>query len=191
MKHILASGKGYDGRGDETTEHLYIGHNNLTWFPRFPNLTHLDIGHNLIQDISDLPHKLQWFCCADNPIDDFSPIESLNLETLWAHDTDYIPENFSPYLKNLLLDRTPPFDYELLYGLPLETLELEGHNFKDLTIVQGMSNLEFLNLEGNKVTDITPLKNMTSLRRLNISGCPIKDYSPLNTLSMHLTKLKV
>ena len=55
--------KGYDGRGDETTEHLYIGHNNLTWFPRFPNLTHLDIGHNLIQDISDLPHKLQWFCC--------------------------------------------------------------------------------------------------------------------------------
>jgi len=190
MKHILASGKGYDGRGDETTEHLYIGHNNLTWFPRFPNVTHLDIGHNLIQDISDLPYKLQWFCCADNPIDDFSPIESVNLETLWAHDTEYVPESFSPYLKNLLLDRTPPFDYELLYGLPLETLELEGHDLEDLSVLEGM-DLEFLNLEGNKVTDISVLTTMPSLRRLNIAGCPIKDKTPLNTLSMHLTKLKV
>jgi len=190
MKHILASGQGYDGRGDETTEHLYIGHNNLTHFPRLPNVTHLDIGHNLISDISNLPPKLRWFCCADNPIEDFSPIEERNLRTLWAHDTDYVPQDFSPWLKNLLLDRTPEFDYELLYGIPLETLELEGHSMDDLSVLEH-AKLEFLNIEGNNVKDISPLTKMRTLKRLNIAGCPIQDYSPLSLLSMHVTKFKI
>jgi internalin A len=191
LKDILLSGEGYNGEGDDTTEHLYIGHNNLTDFPRFPNITHLDIGHNLITDISNLPPKLKWLCVADNPVKDWSPIEELeNLETLWAHDTDYVPEKFSCLLTNLMLDRTPPFDYELLCGLPLETLELEGHELEDLFVLEGME-LEFLNLEGNNVKDISPLVEMKSLSRLNIKGCPIEDLTPLSLLEATTSKFRI
>ena len=155
---------------------------------RFKNLEALDIGHNKIKDISNLPITLKWICIADNPIDNYEPIyELINLEFLWAHQSNininYCNKMYN--LKQLLIDDCLNIsNIEVVKNFSnLSVLEMRNNMVDDISYLSD-KRLYFLNLMNNNVKDIGPLSGMGTLKKLNIRGNPIKNYEPLKTLNL-------
>ena len=193
MRDILKSQTGFNPdviEDPENIKHLYVGHNDLEEidFLRFKNLEALDIGHNKIKDVSNLPITLKWICIADNPIDNYEPIyELINLEFLWAHQSNininYCNKMYN--LKQLLIDDCLNISsIEVVKNFSnLSVLEMKNNMVDDISYLSD-KRLYFLNLMNNNVKDIGPLSGMGTLKKLNIRGNPIKNYEPLKTLNL-------
>ena len=63
-------------------------------------------------------------------------------------------------------------------------------NIKDLTGLEGATNMTFLDLRANDISDISPLTNLTNLTKLYISNTAISDVSSLSSLT-NLTTLVI
>jgi len=68
-------------------------------------------------------------------------------------------------------------DISPLLGLPLEELDLTGHEVEDISPL-ALCQLRFLGIAENPLLSLKPLENQ-HLVTLNIGSCPISDLSPL------------
>lgn len=129
-----------------------------------PNLRHLDLGHNLISDLSPLSDllKLDYLNIAHNKISDITPIEDLKTLT-YLHLTG-----------NMITDIST-----LASFTGLETLTIGENRIEDISALRNMLQLRFLSIEKNKISDISVIRYLTSLEILYLGGNYITDFSPI------------
>jgi len=78
----------------------------------------------------------------------------------------------------------------LILDLEPKALEL-WNEWKDVSFVSILSDLEVLKLIFTSVSDLTPLKSLTKLKELDITFAPVNNLEPLNMLpSLNVLKLK-
>ena len=78
----------------------------------------------------------------------------------------------------------------LEWAYHLEGLYLNGNAIRDVTPLQGLTQLRFLEMEGNQISGLSPLAGLTNLTSLSLGQNPIVDYSGLSNLTS-LTCLSV
>ncbi len=66
--------------------------------------------------------------------------------------------------------------------LPIESLNAESMNIKDLTGLEYFTNLRELHLSYNNISDLTPLASLAQLNNLNLGYNEITSLSPLSQL---------
>ena len=132
------------------------------------NLTRLDLGDNLISDISHVAGltKLGWLTLGDNSLSDISPLMGLTK------------------LAGLDLGYNTISDISVVSGLTnLTVLSLAGISISDVSVVSGLTDLIDLDLGSNLISDITPLAGLTNLIELSLVHNSISDISPLAGLT--------
>ncbi len=88
-----------------------------------------------------------------------------------------------PHLRELYLYLNGGMDYQLLSQLhSLKSLTIADQFIKDLSFLEGLTQLEYLDICSNNIGDISVLRNLKSLKVLDISENPITDFSPLEAL---------
>ena len=147
---------------------------NLEGLQHARNLTRLNLGSNLISDITPLAGltNLSSLTLYDNRITNINALSGLKqLQEL--------------HVQNNAITEIDPLS-ELV---ALEHLRLEGNLISDITPLADLVNLEALGLHRNAIMDISPLAGLTNLVHLSIDNNPITDISPLAGLMnlRHLT----
>ena len=133
----------------------------------FQKLTKLDLGYNLLTDISPLK-KLQQLTkleLGNNQLTDITPLKKLQQLT---------ELNLS---SNQLTDITPLKELQ-----QLTELNLSYNQLTDITPLKELQQLTELNLSANQLTDISPLKELQQLTELDLFNNKLKDITPLKDL---------
>ena len=84
---------------------------------------------------------------------------------------------------NSILFDTQVSDISAVKEMPLNTLWLTESKVEDLTTLKGKS-LWSLDIEGTQIKDLSVLSEMKSLQRLNIANTEIDDLTPLKDLQL-------
>jgi small GTP-binding protein len=125
------------------------------------------------------------------------PKQILDLEKAWGVEITKgsfrLKDDEIVYL-NLILSRIT--DLSLIQGLTnINSLGLRLSQITDLSPIQGLSNLTALDLRGNQITDLSPIQGLSNLTDLNLSNNQITDLSPIQGLSnltdLYLTSNKI
>lgn len=174
---------------------IAIPNNQLTtidFISGMDQVHNLNISNNNISSIAAL-NNIEWyeslpsFNLSYNPIEDFSPLTSLNLvNILWSLDIsgvgitnehailEYIP---SQGLTNLLMNdneltKVPDLSSLLLRESPLKELELNGNQIQNIDNGTWLTELDWLDIKNNNIYDITSLLGFNGWM-LNLIGNPV------------------
>ena len=142
---------------------------NLEGLQHARSLTRLDLGNNLISDITPLTGltNLRSLTLYDNRITDINALSGLK------------------QLQELVVPGNAITEIGLLSELvALEYLHLAGNLISDITPLAKLVNLEVLRLHRNAIMDISPLAGLTNLRHLTIQNNSIADHSPVDGLAL-------
>ena len=142
---------------------------NLEGLQHARNLMRLDLGSNLISDITPLAGltNLSSLTLYDNRITNINALSGLlQLQELHVQN-------------NAIADINPLSDL-----LALKYLRLEGNLISDITPLANLVNLEALGLHRNAITDISALADLTNLRDLTMQNNDIADHSPVDGLAL-------
>ena len=181
---------------------LWLYGNRVSDVSPFSDLTNLGtlvLWQNAISDISPLANlvNLTWLGLGSNPVTDLSPLAGLTKLTMLALNGIEITDlsTLEPWLPlrtglvELNLFATGISDISLLEGLVnLEWLHLGKNSISDLSPLSTMTNLGELWLMENEVASLDALADLNRLRRLRLGINDIADVSPLGGLS-HLSDL--
>lgn len=67
----------------ETLTYLSVQKNQLRCLPYLPDsLENINFSYNKINTLPNIPRKLKWLYCWDNPL----PVELINPDNLWMYD---------------------------------------------------------------------------------------------------------
>ena len=168
---------------------LNIEHNvisDLSPLTQLIALHHIGMHHNIIEDLSPLAglHNLRALTIGDNLITDLSPIKDLK-KLEWISMSGNPPADLTPLsglmsLRSIHSWGTPILDLAPLKDLPkLRVLDICGGEISDISSLAEMTNLTEIYLVGNEITDISSLSKLTNLTRLNLSENDISDVSVL------------
>ncbi len=164
---------------------------NLEGIQHARNLTRLDLGNNLISDITPLTGltNLRRLTLYDNRITDinavsgFKQLRELVVPGNAITEIDPLSELLAlehlHLAGNLISDISPLADL-----VNLEVLRLHRNAIVDISPLTGLINLVHLSIDHNAVTDISPLAGLTNLRHLIIQNNSIADHSPVNGLAL-------
>ena len=113
----------------------------------------------------------------------FMLILSLGIAHLSAAEVVEIPdENLRKAIENVLgVDAGNPITKAEM--ATLTQLEVPNANIRDLTGLEGATNLTFLWLDDNNISDISPLAGSTQLKWLDLRHNDISDLSALTGLT--------
>jgi Leucine-rich repeat (LRR) protein len=138
---------------------------DIGWIEGLTNLTHLNLCHNKIHDISALENlnQLEWLNLGDNGLDDS---DLSYLEDLTALNTLYL------YSNNLK-------DVSALKNLSaLETLNLGNNkNIKTVKSLTKLKKLSTLQVFGTSIDDLSYFKDFAKLTKVDLAGCKKLVYS--------------
>lgn len=153
--------------------HLNLHHNDIqdiSGLIKFKNLTHLNLGRNLISDISVISNleKLKNLDLSFNFISDIASLQNLELIEKLDLQKNQITE-ISPIKKLCKLKELYFGNNSVLENLNISVLK----NFKELTILQ---------LNRNEITDISALEKLVNLTELELNDNKITDISSLKNL---------
>lgn len=164
---------------------LILNNNKITNLESLRYLKKLDIleiQNNCVQSIepiTNLPLKMLDLC--GNPIEDFSCIKLLDLETLSlsgkvkGEDLDFFSE--SKDLKSLTIVGTDLSKItKPIPALPLlETVKINRCQLKSLDLIDNLTNLKSLSIEDTDLSKIIkPISALQSLKYVRINGCQLK-----------------
>lgn len=138
---------------------------DIDWIADLTNLTHLNLCHNRIYDISALENldQLEWLNLGDNGLDDS---DLSYLEDLTSLNTLYL------YSNNLK-------DVSALKNLSaLETLNLGNNkNIKTVKSLTKLKKLSTLQVFGTSIDDLSYFKDFAKLTKVDLAGCKKLVYS--------------
>ena len=157
-------------------------------------LDELDLSGNQIVNVDALTalRELRTLKLDGNPIRDCRSLAVLsNLNTLSLTETEVTSdclETLAEALPFCAIRYTNEETEEVIYGgsclqADATELDLSGKKIRDLTALEGFSELQTLDLSNNEITDLRPLMNLPKLERLNIAGNSISDLRPLIGIS--------
>ena len=164
---------------------------NLEGIQHARNLTRLDLGNNLISDMTPLTGltNLRRLNLYDNRITDINALSGLKqLRELVIPgnaitEIDLLSElaalEHLHLAGNLISDIFPLADL-----VNLEVLRLHRNAIVDISPLAGLTNLVHLSIDHNAITDISPLAGLTNLRHLIIQNNFIADHSPVDGLAL-------
>ena len=176
------------------TRYLQLSYNQITNFVGvdWTNslIEELDIAHNNLSTLENLPTDLEILVANNNKLSDISnvnwnalPIDSLDLACNQIEVVNNIEWN--SHLRYLILSYNHISDISSLrFTSSLDALELAGNNISDLSVFSNEESNELigLNLAKNNIRNITPLENVTDLKELLIGRNQIQDFSGLEKL---------
>jgi internalin A len=119
------------------------------------------------------------------------PKQILDLEKAWGIEIeeDDVLWNDKVEITTLWIVLENIKDLSPIQGLSnLIQLALSDNQISDLSPIQGLSNLEILYLPSNQITDLSPIQGLSNLTNLDLSENQITDLSPIQGLS-NLTEL--
>ena len=176
------------------TRYLQLSYNQITNFVGvdWTNslIEELDIAHNHLSTLENLPTDIEILVANNNKLSDISnvnwnelPIDSLDL----AYNQIEVINNieWNDNLRYLILSYNHISDISSMkFTSSLEALELAGNDITDLSVFSnaGLSKLKGVNLAKNDIKNISPLTNLTNLRELLIDRNQIEDFSVLENL---------
>ena len=188
---------------EKSITNIYLNNNgtinDLSGIEKFRNLTQLTISRSGVKDITSIAKlsNLETLSLERNDISDFLELYKLDkLKSLNLKGNEKIDGNIDIYtgedLKKLnkiaqILDNggTIYMDVKNL-GLfkNYKTLNLNDQKLTDLSVLDGMTQLNFLNIQNNKITlsdtDKQIIKGMNQLQSLYMENNDIEDISFLN-----------
>ena len=176
------------------TRYLQLSYNQITNFVGvdWTNslIEELDIAHNNLSTLENLPTDLEILVANNNKLSDISnvnwnalPIDSLDLACNQIEIVNNIEWNSR--LRYLILSYNHISDISSMkFTSSLDALELAGNNISNLSVFSNeqSNGLIGLNLAKNNIKDITPLENVTDLKELLIGRNQIEDFSGLEKL---------
>ena len=104
-------------------------------------------------------------------------IEALNAKYANNTSTHKIP--LTQWLPRHCEDLEEDLDNQIAF-------DLRNQDIKDLSPLEGFSDIEILHLEGNNISDISSLKTMNGLLEVHLQDNPIKDLSPIEDLDLEI-----
>ncbi|MBR4472354.1 MAG: tetratricopeptide repeat protein [Oscillospiraceae bacterium] len=157
-------------------------------------LDELDLSGNQLSSVDALAalRELRTLKLDGNPIRDCRALAVLsNLNTLSLTETEVTSdclEILTEALPFCAIRYTNEETEEVLYGgncfhADVTDLNLSGKKIRDLTALDGFSELRTLNLSNNEIIDLRPLMNLPKLEELVVSDNSISDLRPLIGLS--------
>lgn len=188
---------------EKSITNIYLNNNgtinDLSGIEKFRNLTQLTISRSGVKDITSIAKlsNLETLSLERNDISNFLELYKLDkLKSLKLKGNEKIDGNIDNYigedLKKLnkiaqILDNggTIYMDVKNL-GLfkNYKTLNLSDQKLTDLSVLDGMTQLNFLNIQNNKITlsdaDKQIIKGMNQLQSLYMENNDIEDISFLN-----------
>ena len=176
------------------TRYLQLSYNQITNFVGvdWTNslIEELDIAHNHLSTLENLPTDIEILVANNNKLSDISnvnwnelPIDSLDLACNQIEVINNIEWNDN--LRYLILSYNHISDISSMkFTSSLEALELAGNNITDLSVFSNaqLNRLKGINLEKNDIKNIFPLENLINLRELLIGRNQIEDFSALENL---------
>ena len=176
------------------TRYLQLSYNQITNFVGvdWTNslIEELDIAHNNLSTLENLPTDLEILVANNNKLSDISnvnwnalPIDSLDLACNQIEIVNNIEWNSR--LRYLILSYNHISDISSMkFTSSLDALELAGNNISNLSVFSNeqSNGLIGLNLAKNNIKDIMPLENVTDLKELLIGRNQIEDFSGLEKL---------
>ena len=185
---------------------------DLTGIQFATNLTHINISHNQVSDLSPIAGliELRELWVIDTLVSDVSPVRGLtnlthlgfgrcqvsdvspvsglvNLEELYMKYTrvsDMSPVSRLINLEYLNFGYTNVSDLSPIAGLTnLKNLQFSGTNISDASPLARLINLEYIRFSGNEVSDLSPFAGLINLKTISTWGNPFSDLSPLARLS--------
>ncbi|CAL6035530.1 leucine-rich_repeat domain-containing protein [Hexamita inflata] len=168
--------------------HLYLQQNKLTSYTvALPNLVHLSLNGNPLQDKSGLQHspKLETLRVYETETIDLRTISQLfglKVLDLSYNNITQISQLSNFQLERLYLSKTETTDLRTiphqLFGL--KELCLSSNNITEISHLSNFIDLKILDLDCNKqLQNIGPLKFCTKITELSISATSIADIWPL------------
>ena len=135
-----------------------------------PDLTkskiqHLDVSHNIIQNVDYIPLNLKTLIMKDIKLDDISFLE--DIKTL----------EFLDISNNSISDIS-----SLSKCIYLKTLDLSNNEITDISSISELYNIKSLNLSNNEITDISSILGLRNIEWLNLSNTKITEIRPLSIL---------
>lgn len=176
------------------TRQLQLSYNKITNFVGvdWTNslIEELDVAHNNLSTLENLPTDLEILVANNNKLSDISnvnwnvlPIDSLDLACNQIEIVNNIEWN--SHLRYLILSYNHISDISSLrFTSSLEAIELAGNNISDLSVFSnsGLNRLKGVNLAKNNIKNISPIANLINLRELLIGRNQIEDFSVLEKL---------
>lgn len=177
-----------------------------SFLANFPNATRIDIGltnvpYDVLSEIRSeyTEFELVWTMKFDRweVKSDATAFSTLNNGDYRKSSTTFECLKYCNKLLALDLGHNEIRNLSFLEGMTnLRYLILADNKIEDISILSTMPNLQYVELFFNRITDLNALANMENLVDLNVCFCPIKDYSALETLPqlerlwMSSTKIK-
>lgn len=168
---------------------------DLTPLEGLENLEYLNITGTGVEDLSPLAEltELVELEARMTTIKDLAPLARLpklvSVDVLKCPVSDVTALAESPSLEKALLCTTDVEDIDPLKKIAdrLTALDLCDSRFRDFEDLRDFPRLDFLRLWGLPIEDLTVLEGMTELEDLDLSKTPVKDLTPLHKLK----KLKI
>ena len=164
---------------------------NLEGLQHARNLTRLDLGNNLISDMTPLTGltNLRRLTLYDNRITNINALSGLKqLQELVVPGnaiTEIDPLSELVALEHLHLAGNLIVDISPLTDLAnLEVLRLHRNAIMNISPLAGLTNLIHLSINDNAITDISALAGLTNLRHLTLQNNSIADHSPVDGLAL-------
>lgn len=164
---------------------------DISVLSQIPTLKILDIGSTYVTDLSPIDGiNLKTLWLRDTPIANYSPLLSLHqLETLWVSRLDAKGLSVCSQLKQLY--NLSIYETSILTSLsPLANMtklcfiDLVNDGVMSIEDIERFPNLYYFCLMGNPITDLTPLTRTPVVRSLNLTSLDIDDYSFLTQIPM-------
>lgn len=179
----------------ENLEILYLGGNevaDLSPLRGLDALTNIYLQDNAITDISALSDKpaLVEISLLGNKLKDIEPVRTWPaIQILDLAETGTYDARPLEVLKGLqVLDvNNGPDAGAYLNGLYVETLRLGWKGQTDLECIRSVAHVEKLLFNYSSIRDISALEGRTDIVYLNMESCAVTDVSPLFTMPGLLT----